>query len=249
MIIFHFSASFTVFISIIPQFHTVFISEISPCTHSGATYTVSDDTHTKHCRHCTTKFEAEPHDRDENGECKVCHSKGTTNTVTIYLPIANEDGTYNNNGAYQPQTYAMVPGTSFTLPGAPQDLQDMDFAGWLLVETLDGITSYMTSGNENLLPERDTYTLNDDVSFVARYKDITIRLADDNDNEETLYKYNGKVNATVALEGRTLYKDGYWNTLCLPFAMTAEQVNAQLNPGGQGRGSSRHRSLDHSRRS
>ena len=36
--------------------------------------------------------------------------------------------------------------------------------------------------------------------------------------------------ATVTLQGRTLYKDGNWNTLCLPFSMTAEQVTAQLAP-------------------
>ncbi|MBQ7181748.1 MAG: hypothetical protein IJR87_10735, partial [Bacteroidaceae bacterium] len=30
----------------------------------------------------------------------------------------------------------------------------------------------------------------------------------------------------VALSGRTLYKDGSWNTLCLPFSMTAAQIAA-----------------------
>ena len=35
---------------------------------------------------------------------------------------------------------------------------------------------------------------------------------------------------TVTLEGRTLYKDGDWNTLCLPFNMIASQVTAQLAP-------------------
>ena len=36
--------------------------------------------------------------------------------------------------------------------------------------------------------------------------------------------------ADVTLQGRTLYKDGDWNTLCLPFAMTAGQVAEQLAP-------------------
>ena len=35
---------------------------------------------------------------------------------------------------------------------------------------------------------------------------------------------------SITLKGRTLYKDGDWNTLCLPFAMTAEQVTTQLAP-------------------
>ena len=35
---------------------------------------------------------------------------------------------------------------------------------------------------------------------------------------------------TVTLDGRTLYKDGDWNTIVLPFNMSAEQVTAQLAP-------------------
>jgi uncharacterized repeat protein (TIGR02543 family) len=34
----------------------------------------------------------------------------------------------------------------------------------------------------------------------------------------------------LTLQGRTLWKDGNWNTLCLPFDMTSEQVTAQLAP-------------------
>lgn len=37
-------------------------------------------------------------------------------------------------------------------------------------------------------------------------------------------------NKKVILWGRTLKKDGYWNTLCLPFSMTNQQVTDQLNP-------------------
>lgn len=34
----------------------------------------------------------------------------------------------------------------------------------------------------------------------------------------------------ITLTGRTLYKDDKWNTICLPFSMTAAQVTAQLAP-------------------
>jgi len=40
----------------------------------------------------------------------------------------------------------------------------------------------------------------------------------------------GKKVHTVTLADRTLYRDGSWNTLCLPFALSAEQVAEQLNP-------------------
>ena len=34
----------------------------------------------------------------------------------------------------------------------------------------------------------------------------------------------------MTLQGRTLYKDGKWNTLCLPFSLSTEQVTEQLAP-------------------
>ena len=56
-----------------------------------------------------------------------------------------------------------------------------------------------------------------------------ISLADASDNT-ALIGYANDVLANVTLQGRTLYKDGSWNTICLPFPMTAEQVTAQLAP-------------------
>ena len=41
-------------------------------------------------------------------------------------------------------------------------------------------------------------------------------MADKGDNSATLARSNGK-QVTAALDGRTLYLDGKWNTLCLPF--------------------------------
>lgn len=54
-------------------------------------------------------------------------------------------------------------------------------------------------------------------------------LADANNNTESIYDLADK-QSNITLNGRTLYKDGKWNTLCLPFAMTAEQVTEQLAP-------------------
>ena len=47
----------------------------------------------------------------------------------------------------------------------------------------------------------------------------TITLADNADNSSTISEWNGGV-ADVTLSDRTLYKDGNWNTLCLPFDVT-----------------------------
>ena len=57
----------------------------------------------------------------------------------------------------------------------------------------------------------------------------TVVLNDNADNTATLTAYNGQTK-TVKIVGRTLYKDNSWNTLCLPFNMTAEQVTNQLAP-------------------
>ena len=46
-------------------------------------------------------------------------------------------------------------------------------------------------------------------------------LADDADNSSAIAANNG-FDLTLQLSGRTLYKDGYWNTLCLPFDVAIE---------------------------
>ncbi len=48
------------------------------------------------------------------------------------------------------------------------------------------------------------------------FKNKIVRLGDNNDNGVILTSYHEKT-CTVELSGRTLYKDGAWNTLCLPF--------------------------------
>ena len=58
---------------------------------------------------------------------------------------------------------------------------------------------------------------------------LPISLEDNADNTETLTSCNG-ATCDVVLTGRTLYKDGKWNTLCLPFSLTAEEVTAYLTP-------------------
>lgn len=62
--------------------------------------------------------------------------------------------------------------------------------------------------------------------------DITpVSLANDADNSSVLTTYNDQT-VDVALTGRTLYKDGKWNTLCLPFALSTEQITAHEDFAG-----------------
>lgn len=73
-----------------------------------------------------------------------------------------------------------------------------------------------------------TYTLDGNEYTFSEYKDVIdvpavedITLQDNADNNTTIEdNYDCPVNAT--LTGRTLYKDGSWNTLCLPFDLVLE---------------------------
>ena len=48
-------------------------------------------------------------------------------------------------------------------------------------------------------------------------------------NSSTLAEYDNKT-LDVELNGRKFYKDGYWNTLCLPFDLSPEELAKETNP-------------------
>lgn len=48
-----------------------------------------------------------------------------------------------------------------------------------------------------------------------------ISLADNADNSSLIAHWDGATDKAVTLRGRTLYKDGDWNTMCLPFSLAS----------------------------
>ena len=64
------------------------------------------------------------------------------------------------------------------------------------------------------------------ITVTAYWRDALILLDDDSaqpegsKNADIIAANNGMTGLTVQLQGRTLYKDGSWNTLCLPFSVT-----------------------------
>jgi len=65
-----------------------------------------------------------------------------------------------------------------------------------------------------------TFTMpDDDVTVTATFIENELELADAADNTTTIDTAEGETYK-VTLSGRTLYKDGDWNTLCLPFDVT-----------------------------
>ena len=86
-------------------------------------------------------------------------------------------------------------------------------------------------GETELTPDQDgNYTLTvGNANVVVTAKIALLELADYADNAAALCALSGQ-QVVATLKGRTLYKDGLWNTLCLPFNMTAQQVSDQLAP-------------------
>ena len=87
---------------------------------------------------------------------------------------------------------------------------------WVGNATLDKITNSGYNGNHKFLPK---------TTFIY---ETAVTLADDaTNNSTTINNKNGKIE-TVLLDGRTLYKDGEWNTLCLPFDVDLTDENSPL---------------------
>lgn len=93
-----------------------------------------------------------------------------------------------------------------------------------LVEHLDGNSIYEVKV-KGINSDQPAGT---DWSAVATFTSYDLVIADDKDKSSV---YNGKsfekyAGNTVAVElgGRTLYKDGTWNTLCLPFSLSEAQL-------------------------
>jgi hypothetical protein len=62
---------------------------------------------------------------------------------------------------------------------------------------------------------------------------VDIALTDNATDNASVIEDNNEALTNVTLSGRTLYKDGAWNTLCLPFALSTQQVSTLLGSNGQ----------------
>ena len=94
-----------------------------------------------------------------------------------------------------------------------------EFAGWKMenYEELKSAGERVGVGTSN-------------TTIVAQWKESVLELANAADNSDVIQKANGKVYSRVTLTGRTLYKDGDWNTICLPFDVSGDDLNNNDNP-------------------
>ena len=199
---------------------------VEVCDHpSGITYTInSDGTHTSHCKHCAVSETAEHFDSDGEGHC-VCGYKASEGVWTITLAKPGVDANGDFDGSYSGPGYDVAKGQAFILPECDVIVNGYTFKGWVVNPTSHA-NGVQPNEGETLLAAGSDYTVTANVNIFARYKPLNISLADNANNEETLYMYAGKKAHSVTLADRTLFKDGKWNTLCLPFSLSAEQIAA-----------------------
>ena len=201
---------------------------VEVCDHpSGITYTInSDGTHTSHCKHCAVSETAEHFNSDGNGTC-VCGYKDGEDYCTITLATSRNGSYYEGVGVM-----ANVGNNKpYTLPECSNIPDGYEFAGWVVNPTSQA-NGVQPNEGETLLAAGSDYTVTANVNILARYKPLNISLADNANNEETLYMYAGKKAHSVTLADRTLFKDGKWNTLCLPFSLSAAQIAAHADFAG-----------------
>ena len=111
---------------------------------------------------------------------------------------------------------------------------DLFYLGWTkptdsyYVESYECLGSIVVADGQILTDGYETYsgTLDEEQYYSSYEKTFrpykAIILADDADNTDAINEWNGG-KAEVTLQGRTLYKDGAWNTLCLPFNLTLSE--------------------------
>lgn len=87
-------------------------------------------------------------------------------------------------------------------------------------------TLLMAKGSPIPVNSDGTYTVtieSENVTVTAVSETYTLALSDTQANTATIEENDERI-ADVTITGRTLFKNGSWNTLCLPFHFTADQM-------------------------
>ena len=152
---------------------------------------------------------------------------------------SNVDNVYGGNRGYVISCtnslnfqYVESPGTGLTL-NAVLECDGILYAPAgvtinMEVSSRDGNTITVLKYNDQILePKKEgvyTFTMpSADVLISATIDLDAISLRDDYANLEVLSGNTGKIT-NVTLHGRTLWKDGSWNTICLPFALSDQDI-------------------------
>ena len=186
--------------------------EIEECDHEGATYTISSPDpsqgHFRQCVWCKINNVFEEHKIPAiTGKCDNCGWGEDAAYCDIML-------IQHNGSDYFGVNVMVVEGSTYTMPACISIPEGYMFAGWSIAP--DDISSMTPAEGETLHDTGEQITVTGNMRLVARYKSLNI-LLDEDSPVKLLYEYDGRKTASVTLAGRTIYRDGTWNTLCLPF--------------------------------
>ena len=79
------------------------------------------------------------------------------------------------------------------------------------------------AGKNTISLVNQTNETNEKIIGTSEEVDMTLDLKNNGSNTPIVIKSNG-VSTDVIMSGRTLYTDGDWNTICLPFDVTDGDV-------------------------
>ena len=111
------------------------------------------------------------------------------------------------------------------------DLQSyFTYTGWGTDQGTQAVALTTAPANlGNVVSEEGTMTLYENALLCGgKYYVTNLSLYDNASNATLLRDTDGK-QLNVTLSGRTLFKDGNWNTLCLPFDLSMDQFNDLLD--------------------
>ena len=176
------------------------------------------------CIYCKAQIYG-PHEFDTttgSGSCTVCGFSATNAiwNVELIYPMLDANGycTYEDgNVVFNSVVYTVFKGKDFYFPACLYVPKRYEFVGWVVGSTS---TSLEPAEGATLRLPGDLYTPTANVKIKAHYKSIDIELANNSNNDGTILKYHDMTANSVTLKDRVLYKDGSWNTLCLPFNVT-----------------------------
>ena len=150
----------------------------------------------------------------------TCTLAATTYGITV---------TPTDNGTTSVSAASAVAGSDVTITATPADGYEVAEVNVLerdgAYEDIIGYTSVDATQFTFTMPANPVRV---EVTYQVAGTGIT--LSNNADNGLLIAEHNGQIVSKVTLAGRKLYKDGSWNTLCLPFDVTIS--DSPLNGDG-----------------
>ena len=204
--------------------------KFEPCDHEprmeSNTYTYFDSTrHSYHCFYCGGTV-IEQHSWNSEDKCIYCDYKSIIHKVRFIEMEYDEDRKDYIYHEVSELEMDVLENRQFTMPEPIfTNLWDLVFAGW--VKGKPYVENYpWMSGYEKPVQPGDNQKVEDqDLYYKARYIKREVKPSLDVSGNMT-----GDLEAAmgqtfnITFRGRKFIINSEWNTLCLPFSMTAEQI-------------------------